>query len=117
MLVALLASVSAGIFAAHILDAFRTGQHAVDAWPSHSASDRAALRSRRSPPTPLQTPAPLQLRYDSNFGVRLLHVNDRFAPEVATRTFAEGFEALPQAPGEITLANCLVITAGGTRFL
>src|SRR6185295_17315921 len=79
MLVALLASVSAGIFAAHILDAFRTGQHAVDAWPSHSASDRAALRSRRSPPTPLQTPAPLQSRYDSNSGVRLLHVNDRFA--------------------------------------
>jgi hypothetical protein len=32
MLVALLASVSAGIFAAHILDAFRTGQHAIDAW-------------------------------------------------------------------------------------
>jgi len=79
MLVALLASVSAGIFAAHILDAFRTGQHAVDAWPSHSASDRAALRSRRSPPTPLQAPAPLQSRYDSNSGVRLLHVNDRFA--------------------------------------
>src|SRR5882672_3807753 len=33
MLVALLALVSAGIFATHILDAFRTGPHAVDFGP------------------------------------------------------------------------------------
>jgi bifunctional DNase/RNase len=81
MLVALLASVSAGIFAAHILDAFRTGQRAVDARPSHSASDRAALRSRRSPPISLQTPALLQSLYYSNSGSRLSHVNDRFAAQ------------------------------------
>ena len=39
MLVALLALVSAGIFTAHILDAFRAGLYAVDFRPSHSASD------------------------------------------------------------------------------
>jgi hypothetical protein len=37
MLVALLALVSAGIVAAHILDAFRTGPHAVDFRHSHAA--------------------------------------------------------------------------------
>jgi hypothetical protein len=91
MLVALLASVSAGIFAAHILDALRTEQHAIDARPSHSASDRAALRSRQSPPMPLQTPALLQSPYDSNSGARLLQVNDRFAPPeaVALRPFKD----------------------------
>ena len=40
MLVVLLVLVSAGSFAAHILDAFRAGPHAVDFRPSHSASDR-----------------------------------------------------------------------------
>jgi hypothetical protein len=71
----LLALVSAGIFAAHILDAFRTGP------PTRTPnSKRSTLRSRRSPTMPLQTPALWQSPFDLNSGACLLHVNDRFAP-------------------------------------
>ena len=83
MLVALLALVSAGIFAAHILDAFRAGPHAVDFRQLTFGLGPDYAEIRRVTNDAIQTPALWQSLFDLNSGIRLLHVNGRFAPQAA----------------------------------
>ena len=79
MLAALLASVSSGIFAAHVRDAFRTGQHpAVTFGLGPSCAEIQTITTDA-----IANAGTLQSPSDSNSGSRLLHVNGRFAPKAA----------------------------------